>query len=417
MNDKMWASFQAGLDAIDKNQFERAKVNLKEAIEFDPEDCSSAYHYLGVAYANLGQNDLAIEAWQEVTKIAPYSQIAALSHDALTVALTHMGRTTEAIEHGKQAVRIAPGDATMHLDLSIAFMRAGRTGEGVSEMEEAVFHNPESEEFKTMLKQAYDQLLQDARTKPTPVLIATVEEAVGNLAVDISNFRISTKPNQASLDILTLLNILALLDIKLNILRLVAIASRSHMKKNGQKMGGVVGGVLGLFGGPLVAVGGAAVGAKVLGHFSDDAERWESLTLKLEMLQISINNLGQVVSKEYSQSQETAMLLETGYGVKVPDADSESIATTLKNLLVREDDGCSFAILEASLDTDDYIQAIVDGHNTFHVEYREQDNRKHYEADGISLMSVLYLFQAYRNGGGNWENAIAWQDASEKMQW
>lgn len=411
MNDTAWQSLQAGLNFIDKDQFEPAVLKLKEAIQIDPEDSASAHHYLGVAYASLDQKDLAMAAWIEVTKIAPHSSIAALSHDALAVALTHLGRLTDAIEQGKKAVEIAPGDAMMHVNLSIALMRAGRTSEGVSEMEEAVFHNPESEEFRKMLKQGYDKLLQDTQTKPTPVLLSVIEEAVDNLAASVGRLRMSADSSRV------LPNILVLLDIKLNILRLVAIASRSQMKKNGQKIGGVVGGVLGLFGGPLVAAGGAALGAKVLGHFSDDAERWQALMLRIEMMQVSVNEMGRVTSNEYSQSRRIAMLLKTGYGVEIPDADDEAIAAVLKNLLEREDDGNSFATLEPSTETGDYAQIVVDGNHTFHVEYREQSNKKHCEADGVSLTSTLHLFQAYRDGDSSWREAIIWQDVSETMQW
>lgn len=111
------------------------------------------------------------------------------------------------------------------------------------------------------------------------------------------------------------------------------------------------------------------------------------------------------------------MLLTTGYGIKILDADHESIASALKSLLERKGDGDSFAILETSEDTGDYIQTIVDGDDTFHVEYREQDKKKHYEADGVSLTTTIFLFQSYGEEDPSWRKAIAWVEVSETMQW
>lgn len=279
MNDTAWQSLQTGLSLIDQEQFESAILKLKEAIEIDPEDSASAHHYLGVAYANLDQKDLAMAAWIEVTRIAPYSNIAALSHDALAVALTHLGRIADAIEQGRKAVEISPGDATMHVNLSTALMRAGRTGEGVSEMEEAVLNDPESEELREMLKQAYDKLLHDARIKPIPVPLEVVMGVVEEFSKDFYRVNVSRNPNWD------------LLGTKLEVIRLVSIASRSQIKKNGQKVGGVVGGVLGLFGGPLLAAGGAALGAKFVGSISDDSTKWQALMLKIETMQTYINHM------------------------------------------------------------------------------------------------------------------------------
>ena len=52
-----------------------------------------------------------------------------------------------------------------------------------------------------------------------------------------------------------------------------------------------MGGVLGLFGSPLLAAGGAALGAKVIGNLSDDAEKWHALMVKIETMQIYINHM------------------------------------------------------------------------------------------------------------------------------
>lgn len=111
------------------------------------------------------------------------------------------------------------------------------------------------------------------------------------------------------------------------------------------------------------------------------------------------------------------MLLKTGFGIEISDADNESIASTLKNLSEREDDGESFAVLEASPDINNYMQTIVDGNNTFHVEYREQKEKKQYAADNVPLALTISLFQAYRNGDFSWKQTIVWDDISQNMEW
>ena len=194
MNDVAWKSFQAGLELIDKKQFEFAISRMKEAITLFQRTLhrliiTSAWHML-----IWTQKDLAIEAWQQTTTIAPYSEIAALSHDALVVALTHLDRLPEAIEHGRKAVRIAPDNAMMHFNLSVALMRAGKTGEGVSEMEEAVLNDPKSKELE-MLTQAYDNFYRMLVQNPYLFRWKWSQAALEAFTEDFNRVNILPNPN------------------------------------------------------------------------------------------------------------------------------------------------------------------------------------------------------------------------------
>lgn len=111
------------------------------------------------------------------------------------------------------------------------------------------------------------------------------------------------------------------------------------------------------------------------------------------------------------------MILKTGYGVEVQNADADAIAGTLKALSEREDDGDNFAILEASPDANDYIQTALNEDKTFCVEYREHGKKKHYAVDRVLLEAVVLLFQSYRNGNNSWKQLPAWNDVSDTMEW
>lgn len=111
------------------------------------------------------------------------------------------------------------------------------------------------------------------------------------------------------------------------------------------------------------------------------------------------------------------MILIMGYGGQIEGADNKDISRTINDLSQREDDGDSFAVLEADPTTNDFMQTIVDGDGTFCVEYRERSKEKHYSVDGVLLTSVISLFQLYRAEDVAWKDAVAWKDISDTMEW
>jgi tetratricopeptide (TPR) repeat protein len=293
---------ETGMDSITQQHFDKAvgffdrdenceienfpiAVNeLKFVLNTEPK-FAPAHYYIALAYANLHQFDDAIIHLDLVPYFSPSSELAAMAHEKLALLYDHLKKPTEALSHLERGIAIRPYHAQLHYLLGcILAYDLNKIGKGVSEIQEAVDLKPNSEEYRLGLKAAYKKLLQDAQTKPVPVPLEVAMRAFEELSQDIMAEEYAANPDWE------------LASIKLEVFRLVAVASRAHVKTHAQKVGGVIGGVLGLFGGPLVAAGSAAIGATVAGSIGDDTAKWEPLMFQLEMLQGVAKKMLQVAS-------------------------------------------------------------------------------------------------------------------------
>jgi tetratricopeptide (TPR) repeat protein len=119
-----------------------------------------------------------VALYQDTVDKRPHNPVA---HNNLGNALVAAGRSAEAIEHCRQAVRLKPDGAVMHYNLAIALVAAGRTDEGIEQYREALRLNPDYVEahysFGNALaklsrtKEAIAQYRQALRLKPEHVMV------------------------------------------------------------------------------------------------------------------------------------------------------------------------------------------------------------------------------------------------------
>jgi tetratricopeptide (TPR) repeat protein len=90
----------------DRGRFGEAIARLRAARAIDPTDTTVLVN-LGTDYTKVGQYDEAIAQYQEALRHPSPDDY--LAYNGLGVALISKGRTTEAIEHFRQALRLRPG--------------------------------------------------------------------------------------------------------------------------------------------------------------------------------------------------------------------------------------------------------------------------------------------------------------------
>ena len=102
-----------------------------------------AHNNLGVALADQGQIEEAINHYQEALRLKPNYQDA---HSNLGIALADQGRVEEAIDHFQEALRLRPNDEEAHNNLGIARASQGRINEAIDYFQEAIRLNPKYED-------------------------------------------------------------------------------------------------------------------------------------------------------------------------------------------------------------------------------------------------------------------------------
>jgi hypothetical protein len=109
------------------------------------------------------------------------------------------------------------------------------------------------------------------------------------------------------------------------------------------------------------------------------------------------------------------MRLNVAGEIQIENPDTDALKELLYGLHARVRD--EFIILIASDDENDYMQALVDGENTFLVEYREEAAKKHYRVERLGKEETFLLFQDYLRAGSLWRQCVAWQDFSCTFSW
>ncbi|MBI5570579.1 MAG: tetratricopeptide repeat protein [Desulfomonile tiedjei] len=112
---------------------------LRSCPEMNP-DFFIAYNYLGMALEGLGKTSEAIESYREAVKLRPDSPE---SYNYLGAALLKSGDMQDAVELFQKAVRLQPGYAPAHNNLGDAMLRSGRAAEAVEHFRTAIRFQPE----------------------------------------------------------------------------------------------------------------------------------------------------------------------------------------------------------------------------------------------------------------------------------
>jgi Flp pilus assembly protein TadD len=128
-----------GVAYADEGNLEAAIDHYVEAIRIKP-DYAKAHYNLGVALANQGDLEGAIGEYSKVIVMAP---AYAAAHHNLGVAVAKQGRLKEAIGHFSEAIRINPNYAEAHYNLGNALARRGSLKEAIGHYMKALKIKPD----------------------------------------------------------------------------------------------------------------------------------------------------------------------------------------------------------------------------------------------------------------------------------
>jgi tetratricopeptide (TPR) repeat protein len=113
--------YTSALLATDRNDFETAIKDFKDALRRDP-TLYSAWQDLGVAYTKLNRSSEAVDAFSELVRLRPNSVDAAYLH---ALSFFNAGRTDEAEREARRALKINVGAAEAHTLLGVILASRG----------------------------------------------------------------------------------------------------------------------------------------------------------------------------------------------------------------------------------------------------------------------------------------------------
>ena len=180
------ASVRAGVDAIQRGDFEAAKRALEQARSEAPNDPQAAFYH-GVALQNLGDVDGARAAYERALELDAKLVEASVNLSAL---LLDTGASERAAEVAAQGLAAAPGHADLLLNRALALENTGKRDEAIAAYGKAVDARPNDAEthiaYADLLAAsgkrdlALEQLKQASETDD-PKLLAAVAHWFGRL--------------------------------------------------------------------------------------------------------------------------------------------------------------------------------------------------------------------------------------------
>jgi len=120
--------------------YKSATTIWEDCVQKFPQN-ARAHDNLGVALADLGELDAAIDHYRKALEIRPN---LANAHFNFGVALANRGQTIEAIDHYRQALKIKPDYAEAHVNLGVALTDRGQINEAISHYRQALEIKPDS---------------------------------------------------------------------------------------------------------------------------------------------------------------------------------------------------------------------------------------------------------------------------------
>lgn len=129
---------------LERDAFLReGRANLASAemlVELDPRD-ARRLNLLGTRYLAVGRTGEAIDRFREALRLDPrYAE----AQNNLGTALQTMGRTRDAVDHFRLALGLRPNDDRVHLNLGNALREVGRDAEAMGEFRRTIALNPDS---------------------------------------------------------------------------------------------------------------------------------------------------------------------------------------------------------------------------------------------------------------------------------
>jgi tetratricopeptide (TPR) repeat protein len=101
---------------------------------------AEAHNNAGYTLMQAGKTTEALRHYQQAVRLKP-DYVAA--HNGLGVALAGAGRLEEAMGHWEQALRIDPDNAEAHYNLGIALQETGKTGEAIVHYQQSLRSHPD----------------------------------------------------------------------------------------------------------------------------------------------------------------------------------------------------------------------------------------------------------------------------------
>jgi tetratricopeptide (TPR) repeat protein len=149
--------YYLGRTKYSESQFPAAIEAFEQCLELEPKNVAAEYN-VGLSYAGLGQDDQAIQAYQnaiawqadsETKSAEPYILLASIYLDE--------NQPAKAVPNLRQAVLIAPQAARAHEELGKAYSLLHQLPEAEAQLEDAVHLAPKNAPMHCMLGQVYRQ--------------------------------------------------------------------------------------------------------------------------------------------------------------------------------------------------------------------------------------------------------------------
>jgi Flp pilus assembly protein TadD len=116
-----WTAVEEATELLHEERFRDAMVELRRVLVTDPQN-AYAYHFLGVAFFEMGEIEAARDAYAACLKLAP-------AHLGARVALCHvlriLGNLRDALREGTAALSRSPGDPDALHALGLVYLARG----------------------------------------------------------------------------------------------------------------------------------------------------------------------------------------------------------------------------------------------------------------------------------------------------
>ena len=136
-----WEAVEEATELLHEERYREAMVELRNVLELDPKN-AYAYHYLGVAFFEVGELEPARDAYLACLKLAPAYLGARI---ALCHVLRLLGDVRGALREGLAALSRSAGDPDALYAVGLAYHAAGETTAARKYLEAFLETSPEFE--------------------------------------------------------------------------------------------------------------------------------------------------------------------------------------------------------------------------------------------------------------------------------
>ncbi|MBM4360855.1 MAG: tetratricopeptide repeat protein [Deltaproteobacteria bacterium] len=141
LDERRWEQVEEATEFLLDGNHPEALARLRDALLRDPAN-AYAYHYTGVAMAELGKHEAARDAFAAAVKVAPEYLAARVG---LAHALRRTGDLLGAITEAQDAIERFPQDGDAHYAIALALASAGDRAAAIPHLEAFLRSGPEIE--------------------------------------------------------------------------------------------------------------------------------------------------------------------------------------------------------------------------------------------------------------------------------